>query len=160
MDLSWNDITEEELKHLYYDNDLSDGQIADLFGVTKSKVAYRRNIFGISFRNKIYQEFVEQNSELFEKLNSDSKARLLQRENIDAVSKAITHFIFRNGPVEDVHANNQLSENDMKTLNKYMVNRIAGILTAIADNNWLQLELILSYWIRYELTLPKMIPAL
>ncbi len=34
----------------------------------------------------------------------------------------------------------------MKTLNKYMVNRIAGILTTIADNNWLQLELLLSYY--------------
>jgi len=56
MDLSWNDITEEELKHLYYDKDLSDSQIADLFGVTISKVAYRRNKFGISFRDKAYQE--------------------------------------------------------------------------------------------------------
>jgi len=36
------------------------------------------------------------------------KLRLLKRENIDSISKAITHFIFRNGPVEDVHANNQL----------------------------------------------------
>lgn len=27
-----------------------------------------------------------------------------------------------------------------------MVNRIAGLLTAIADNNWLQLELLLSYY--------------
>lgn len=83
----------------------------------------------------MYQEFVKQNSELFEKLNLNSKERLLKRENIDPISKAITHFIFRNGPVEDIHANNQLSEKDMKMLNKYMVNRIAGLLTAIADNN-------------------------
>ena len=89
---------------------------------------------------------MEQNSELFEKLNSDSKERLLKRENIDIISKAITHFIFRNGPVEDMHANHQLSEKDMKTLNKYMVNRIAGLLTTIADNNWLQLEQLLAYY--------------
>jgi len=44
-----------------------------------------------------------------------------------------------------MHANNQLPEDDMKTLNKYMVNRIAGLLTAIANNNWLQLELLLAY---------------
>jgi hypothetical protein len=30
------------------------------------------------------------------------------------------HFAFRNGPVEDIHANNRLSESDMKTLNKYI----------------------------------------
>ena len=51
-----------------------------------------------------------------------------------------------------MHANDQLSENDMKTLNKYMVNRIAGLLTAIADNNWLQLELLLSYYRLLELS--------
>lgn len=135
MKLLWDDITEEELRRLYYDENLSDSQISDLFGVTKGKVAYKRNKFGISIRNKVYQEFVEQNNELFIKLNSDSKERLLRRENIDSISKAITHFAFRNGPIENMHSNNQLSENDMKTLNKYMVNRIAGLLTAIADNN-------------------------
>lgn len=143
---SWNDITDEDLKRLYYDKNLSDREIADLFGVTKSKVAYKRNKLGITLKNKTYQEFVEQNRELFEELNLKSRERLLKRENIDAISKAITHFAFRNGPVEDMHANNQLSEDDMKTLNKYMVNRIAGLLTAIADNNWLQLELLLSYY--------------
>lgn len=35
MDLSWIEITEEELKHLCYGEDLSDQQIADLFGVSK-----------------------------------------------------------------------------------------------------------------------------
>lgn len=146
MKLSWKDITQEELQRLYYDENLSDNEIANLFEVTKSKVTYKRKKFGISLKNKLYQELVEQNGELFQKLNSESKKRLLKRENIDVISKAITHFAFRNGPIEDMHANNQLSENDMKTLNKYMVNRIAGLLSAIADNNWLQLELLLSYY--------------
>lgn len=44
-----------------------------------------------------------------------------------------------------MHANNQLPEDDMLTSNKYMVNRIAGLLTAIANNNWLQLKLLLAY---------------
>jgi predicted transcriptional regulator len=146
MKLSWDDINEEDLKELYYDKNLSDKQIANMFGVSKGKVSYKKKKFGISFKNKVYQDFIKENSELFEQLNSNSKERLLRRDNIDSISKAITHFAFRNGPVEDMHANNQLSENDMKILNKYMVNRIAGILTAIADNNWLQLELLLSYY--------------
>lgn len=146
MELSWNDITKEELKHLYCVEELSDNQIAKLYGVTKSKVSYKRKKFGISRTTQVYQEVMGKNNELFKKLNVDSKERLLKRENIDTISKAITHFIFRNGPVEDMHANNQLSENDMKTLNKYMVNRIAGLLTAIENNNWLQLELLLAYY--------------
>jgi hypothetical protein len=141
-----NSITEEELKHLYYDEELTDREVADMFGVAIGKVTYKRRELDITIRNMIYQEFINKNDELFEKLNSDSKKRLLRRENIDSISKVITHFIFRNGPVENMHVNDQLSEKDMKTLNKYMVNRIAGLLTAIADNNWLQLELLLSYY--------------
>lgn len=146
MSLSWNDITEEELKHLYYEEELTDRQIADIFDVAIGKVTYKRRKFGISIKNMVYQEFMSQNSDLFNELNLNSKERLLRRENIDSISKAITHFAFRNGPIEGMHANAQLSQADMKILNKYMVNRIAGLLTAIADNNWLQLELLLSYY--------------
>ena len=86
MGQSWNEIAEEELKHLYYEECLNDRQIAHLFGVSKNKVAYKRDKFGICIRTKIYQEFVEQNSKLFVKLNSDSRERLLKRENINAIS--------------------------------------------------------------------------
>jgi len=149
MELSWQKITEEELCNLFYDKKLTDEQIADLYGVTKSKVTYKRNKLGISIKNQIYSKFMEKNSEIFEKLNSNSKERLLKQGNIEIVSRAITHFVFRNGPVEDIHANGQLSENDMKTLNKYMVNRIAGLLKTMAENNWLQLELLLHYYKDY-----------
>lgn len=79
MDILWNQITKEELSSLYYDKELSDRQIADLFYISKSKVAYKRKKYGISFRNKVYRDFQEKNSDLFEKLNSDSKERLLKR---------------------------------------------------------------------------------
>jgi hypothetical protein len=75
-------------------------------------------------------------------LSNDSKNRLLKSENIDSVAKSLTHHIFRNGPVEDMHAAGQLSEADMKTLNKYMVNRITGVLLAVYEKKWLQLELL------------------
>ena len=94
----------------------------------------------------VYQQFMDENSELFAQLNENSRERLLRRENIDAISKAVTHYAFRNGPVEDMHANGQLSQQDMKTLNKYMVNRVAGLLTAAVDGNWLQLEQLFSYY--------------
>ena len=31
-----------------------------------------------------------------------------KRENIDAIAKAVTHYAFSYGPVEDMHANGQL----------------------------------------------------
>lgn len=43
---------------------------------------------------------------------------------------AITHFAFRNGPIEDIHANPEknITDEDMEILNKYMVNSIASVL--------------------------------
>lgn len=39
----------------------------------------------------------------------------------------LAHFCFRNGPVEDMHAEGKLSQEDMKILNKYLVDRM-GLL--------------------------------
>ena len=52
----------------------------------------------------------------------------LDYATIDMLSKGITQFAFRSGPVEEMHAKNKLTQKDMKTLNKHMTNRIAGLL--------------------------------
>lgn len=149
MDMTWNEITYEELKRLYYYERLTDREIANRYSVGIGKVTYKRRKFGITFKSMVYENFMDSNRPLFNELNMKSKERLFRRDNIDSISKAVTQFAFRNGPVEDMHANNQLSQSDMKVLNKYMVNRIAGLLTAIADNNWLQLELLLAYYRKF-----------
>ena len=74
---------------------------------------------------------------------------MCKEENIDYISKALTHYIFRNGPVEDMHANHQLSQEDMKTLNKYMVNKLAGLIKMIYDGEWMKIELLLNFFKRY-----------
>lgn len=48
-----------------------------------------------------------------------------------------------------MHAAGQLSEEDMKILIKYMVNRIAGILLAAYENKWIQLELLHEFLKRF-----------
>lgn len=138
----WKNIDKVELEYLYYEKNLSDWAIAELYGVTKSQVSYRRSKYGISIKHKIIDDFTSCDNELFRDLSNDSKNRLLKSENIDSVAKSLTHHIFRNGPVEDMHAAGQLSEADMKTLNKYMVNRITGVLLAVYEKKWLQLELL------------------
>ena len=52
----------------------------------------------------------------------------LQQFSIGTIAKAIVLDAFRNGPIEDMHADGKLSDDDMKTLNKHMVNKIARIL--------------------------------
>ena len=66
----------------------------------------------------------------------------IQFENIDALAKALTHYVFRHGPVENMHVNGQLSQEDMKVLNKYMVNHLAWILTRVFEGDWIRLELL------------------
>ncbi len=148
MDL-WDQITKEELERLYYSENLSDARIAERYGVTKNQVRYKRQKFGVTLVNHIYDLFVEENPEIFDDLNKKSKERLCQPENIDGLAKALTHYIFRNGPVEDMHSDGKLSQEDMKTLNQFMVNRIAGVLLYISEGKWTQLELLYSHLSRF-----------
>ncbi len=59
----------------------------------------------------------------------------LDFETIDMLSKGITQFAFRSGPIEEMHSKGKLTQKDMKTLNKYIVNRIAGLLTTISKGD-------------------------
>ena len=59
----------------------------------------------------------------------------LDFETIDMLSKAITQFAFRSGPIEEMHSRGKLTQKDMKTLNKFMANRIAGLLTTISNGD-------------------------
>ena len=56
-------------------------------------------------------------------------------ETIDMLSKWITQFAFRSGPVEKMHAENKLTQKDMETLNNFMTNRIAGLLQTVFNGD-------------------------
>ena len=51
------------------------------------------------------------------------------------LSKGITQYAFRSGLIEEMQAKNKLTQKDMETLNKDMVNRIAGLLTVISNGD-------------------------
>ena len=70
----------------------------------------------------------------------------LDFETIDMLSKGITQFAFRSGPVEEMHTRNKLTQKDMKALNKYMVNRIAGLLTAISNGDMSNVLKVLTFY--------------
>lgn len=70
-----------------------------------------------------------------EKLGVDGEEYIenwLQSEEFrNRLAIAITHFAFRNGPIEDMHydENKNITDTDIEELNKYMVNSIASVLT-------------------------------
>jgi len=134
--LNWNKISKEQLKHLSQVEYIPASFIGQLYDITKSKVAYKGKKFGINSMGKITNDFIDN---ITETTNEALKTVLLKNLDVDKISKAIAHYVFRNGPVEDMHSNGNFSDADMMVLNKYMVNRIAGILQLIKDEQWFKL---------------------
>lgn len=62
----------------------------------------------------------------------------------DFMAKAVTAYAFRAGPVEDIHADGRISEEEMKQLNKYMVERLGEIFYLFAEGRLDDLEMLLS----------------
>ncbi|PPQ47384.1 hypothetical protein C5G87_18920 [Paenibacillus peoriae] len=143
--LKLEELTSDELSQIYIDEEKTDSMIAKLFEVKQSKVTSRRRKYGITIRNSILDDYLLVKSPQAKEMNALAKNQILDIQNINMISKAITHFVFRNGPIEDMHAhpNNQLSESDMKTLNKFMVNRLAYIFTLIIEERWIEFDLLI-----------------
>lgn len=54
--MEWEQVGKEELEKLYYDNDYTDNQIAQMFHITKGKVTYRRRKYNISMLQKAIRD--------------------------------------------------------------------------------------------------------
>lgn len=82
---------------------------------------------------------------MIKSLNDKMKNHLM---NIDVAyaSRAIAHYTFRNGPVEDMHSNGQLSEGDMKILNKYINNKLATFFTLLKEQDWVRLSVLIDVY--------------
>lgn len=147
MSLNIDELTPEILWKLFIEEKKSDYLISQLFDVKESKISYRRKKHGVTIRNSILDDFLLAKTEETMKINEKYRDKLLVDENLTMISKAITHFAFRNGPIEDMHAspNNQLSQEDMKILNKFMVNKIAYVFKLIIENRWIELDFLIKH---------------
>ncbi len=140
----WEKITKDELRRLA--EKFPDSMIAKRYGVTVHQVSYKRKKFGIIMKNLAYQKALAITKRHHIKSIS-AKDWLLDKENIDPIAKALTQYAFRSGPVEDMHAVGKLTNDDMKLLNQYMANRLAGLLQKAFDGEWEQIADIFDYYI-------------
>lgn len=100
-----------------------------------------------SYINKLFSDIVNKNSSFYKILNIKSKEKLIQQlDNVDDLAKAITYFVFRDGPIEDIHTNGLITDEDMKKLNKYMVNQLALLFDLIKTKEWLKLDILLEFY--------------
>lgn len=66
---------------------------------------------------------------------------------VNRLAKGITGYSFRNGIVEDFHADGCLSNDQMKQLNKYMVDRMGYVLYLLFENKVTDLDILLGFHI-------------
>ena len=88
----------------------------------------------------------------YKSLDEKSKARLntllrdylCQPKHINDMARAIALYL-RNGVLEDIHADGNLSQSNMKDINIEAANKIAGLLTLVAEDDWIRLMLFYVY---------------
>lgn len=138
-----DELTPEKLRILFIEEGISDGRIAELFDVKPSKITYLRRKNEITIRNSIVDEFI---NNIPKEIDEKSKEELFNDGNITKIAKAITHFSFRNGPIENMHAdrNKNITDQDMKVLNKYMVNRLAYIFSLMIEDRWFEFNFLIN----------------
>lgn len=95
------------------------------------------------------KRFQRENESLYKILNKDMKKYFFEHFDINTLAKAMTHYCFRNGPVEDMHAEGKLGQEDMKTLNKYMVDRLGTLLSLVMDEEWAKLSCLHDAYAKY-----------
>jgi len=144
----WENVIREQLKHLLVDKDMTSAAIADGFGISVSKVQYKRKKYGLTSAYVMFEKFTKgDDKELVDSINEIAKDWFLDAENIDAIAKSITNYVFRQGPVENIHTTGKpITDCDMKAINIYMVNHIAGLLACAVDGNWVKLRLLVDYF--------------
>ena len=140
---NWSCISRNDLIDLYVTQEYTDQEIAKYFNVSKSQVAYKRRKFGLSAAELRFKKFLgSQDDDLVKGLQESMKRNVIDM-NTEDIARSLTHYLFRNGPIEDMHANSQLSQNDMMILNKFIYNRLTTIIYLLKENDWVRLILIL-----------------
>jgi hypothetical protein len=95
----YEDLSYENLQDSFLDIEDNDGIIEELFYVRKlrSKILYKPKKLGRTIKNAIIDDFLLGRSDKARKKNLQVKEEILKNENLNMMSKAITHFVFQNG---------------------------------------------------------------
>lgn len=139
------ELTDYKLHELYVQEGWPRQKIADYYGVSKKKIDYLLSKYGINLYKKRVADFLNKlageqgiSTEQFLK-----GIDLFNNYSIEDISRALVHYYFRNGPVEGIHSDGKLTQEDMKILNKFCYNKIYTFLTLIKKNDLVNLLLII-----------------
>ena len=156
MSKNWNNITKEELTELA--REYTNSMIGEMYGITVGQVQYKRKKLGITMYDLAFQDALEEKNKQKRNRSVPAKDWLFDKDNIDPLSKAITQYAFRSGPIEQIQIDKKLTSEDMKSLNKYMVNRIAGLLQKAFDGEWDQISKVFNFYVELSGSWDEAVP--
>lgn len=139
----FDEITKDQLAELWTREHLSDAAIADLFRVPKSRVTQKRRSFALTMFDgtaQFLQDHIEGHPERYNTLAREALSLPASRGQL---AIGLTRYVFRDGPVEDMHTAGQLSQEDMRTLNQFTANRIATVIYLMEEGRWKDLYTLL-----------------
>ena len=143
------ELTKDILYDLYINQGMLRSQIADIYGISKSKVSYLLSKYDIKlYKKRIEDSLLELRQNMGEDEFNKAMLKILRIDKLftlEDISKALAHYCFRNGHIEYMHSNGQLSEKDMKTLNIFCYNKILTFFKLIIDNDKEKLFEIIKY---------------
>jgi hypothetical protein len=142
--LDWNAITPQELREL--NDKFSDSRIAEMYHVSVGQVQYKRRKFGIKWTDRFRAQLHMTEAEVMQTLDNSARKALLENPDVDMLAKAITQYAFRSGVVENMHGDGKLTDADMKELNIFFANRVAGILVKAFAGEWTQILLLFDFY--------------
>lgn len=59
-----------------------------------------------------------------------------KNKEVEQIAKALTNYIYYFGPIQAITHKYRIQEEDIKALNQYTVNRIAGLLLLYLSNDY------------------------
>ncbi|MGG5461639.1 hypothetical protein [Clostridium sp. B9] len=69
----------------------------------------------------------------------------ITKEHIARIAKGSAYFIFKNGPVNKLHKENKISDEDMKNMQEYLQNHLAYLYEVLLEEgNLKKYELIMN----------------
>lgn len=126
----WNKFSNEEKMVLL--KNMNNSWLMEAFGLTRYQL------------DKVKEELDFKRQQLIAQANDHIKNNFLFSD-LQRLASGITHFIFRNGPIEDMHAdkNKNILNEDMKVLNKYMMSHLTTILYLLKSERYFDLAKVL-----------------
>ena len=141
--LSFENLPDEAFAMYFALDRIEDGDVAEYLDCSILDVTMRRHHLNVPLRYDLSpkaEQFMRTPDE------NEKLRQFLIELTSESIAKALTFYIFRDGPIEDIHAGEKgnvvedhgfVTDHEMEMLNKFMYNRLYFLIDAIRNDRWI-----------------------